>query len=353
MTALERLNNFNLIKTNSPLVTEHIDVTPYNVPVIQGLCLLTLDGITPSIPFAENGKPRNIAPQAPDSFAQTGRAMLLQTHSEGSRIFPEIDTFIVGDPVNTHGTLNRNLLVGNARFRLGSVIDKRASWRNFDKRFVDYSAAKSATLAHRGIDISDLPEGRHRVVAEISYPGNPQEVVTTEVRSKRPIGCLAVSARQHRLFFLQAAAEGTTATVVDPDTLPSHNSCVHVDVLGINASDHRLRLRGRFFPPGLIAEQWGDCEYRLMLDDGQLLTSIELGLLDRPHESLPNTLRRAYFSDMNLEGIDISGLPRRRYLLYVVAFNASVLARTRPLGILDCSNKGTSLDAITQRQSEV
>ena len=331
LDTMHSLPCFNLITTASPLVTQHIDVTPYNVPATQGLLLLLLDGITPSLGDTTNGKSRQTPPPAlPDLHTPT--ANVLSASMRGPLFFPVIDTFIQGHPVTGHGQLKRFLNIGPSTYPLNFLIDKRASWRNFNHHFVDYSAAKSISVNNQGIDISDLPTGRHAITVSLATPDfTPSQ--PTPVRSSQTLWCTS-RLRDGRLVHLRATQQYTRITILDleeitPEPLSALNA---LRTLKPTHDRTRLRIEGTLATAGVIAADWGDIQYLLLLTSDSTKLFYPLGRLDRSIPGVPDTLRRANFVDIRFEGVLMTNTNDGTYLVEVVMSSPSVIARSNPIG---------------------
>lgn len=345
LSTMRSLPHFNLITTDSPLVTQHIDVTPYNVPVTQGILLLLLDGITPDIGDATNGRSRDTSPPArPDEHTST--ANLLSVSLRGPLLFPIVDTFIQGSPVTGYGQLERFLHIGTASHPLSCLIDKRASWRNFGNHFVDYSGAKSISFKNQGINISYLPTGHHDICASLATPGStpsqpvpvrsPQERWST---SRLPDG---------RLAHVRATDQRTQISILDlEDIAPEPFSALNtLRTLEPTSDMKRLRIEGTLAAPGVVATGWGDVNYLLFLTSESAKVFYSLGRVDRTIPGIPDTLRRANFADIQFKGVPMTRVNDGTHLIEVILSTPSVVARSSPIGQIQI--RGGRIESVKQ-----
>lgn len=178
--------NFNLIKTESTLVSNHVEVTPYNVPTIQSLFLLLSEGIIPKIGFSENGiteEPRITYEISADNDFDAYLADLKVADGHMSIVY---DSIVRGVTNDRHGLTDRRISIGESfTAMMGSIYAAENSKKYYQSQFHDYSHTRTRPVDPQGILLENLPEGTHLIVAQTKARNGGGNWLETPLVSKR------------------------------------------------------------------------------------------------------------------------------------------------------------------------
>lgn len=338
LTELRRLRFFNFIVTDSPLITQHIEVTPYNVPNLLALFQLCADKLYPYFGEVEQAVEPNLVRIDSQKQEPTGVAAFEDISVEGGRIELSLTTLIRGVSQKNWGDTDRKLILkqseGETELLLGKVMDENLSRKYLQDTFVDYRAAASVSPRKAGYSISAFPLGESEMYVDLSAKAEGIQV-------RVPV----TAARQrffHRvegdsLLVICAGQDAVTAERRNISQMVEEKAAVTELKLMEVLNKNRLRLQGIFAPFGTRISAWGDVSYYLVVEGEQTYT-FSLGMLDRPEETarlgLPEAMRKAYFSDMRGEGVDLSGIANGSYTLRILAINSDAQVKSLPLAMI-------------------
>ncbi|MDO4898118.1 MAG: DUF6270 domain-containing protein [Rothia sp. (in: high G+C Gram-positive bacteria)] len=350
LEALRRLRFFNFVMIDSPLITQHIEVTPYNVPGLLALFQLCADKLYPYLGEVQQTVETNPVAVERQRAAAEGLAVFEKASVQGDRVELELTTLIRGVAQSNWGATDRELLLkgsaGQSRLALGKKMDASLSRKYLKDTYIDYRAACSVSPRGAAFALDAFPLGKS--VLEVAMTAKAYKVsVTAPVTSSRPVFFHAVSGSN--LLVLQSEGERVTATRSDLSTMPA-NATAYLDVRELAITDQgALKLEAIFAPFGTTVTNWGDISYYLLLTGEQTYT-YPLGMLDRASEvtglGLPLNLRKAYCADIGGKGIDLSKAGVGEYDLHLVAVNADVQVKSEAIGRLSLANTGEDLPSV-------
>ena len=335
---IRRNQGFNLIEVNSAFVDEHKEVTPYSVPIIQGLMLLLLEGLAPGIgeqkieDFEFSTSPRAT------SLAGTAEANLRKLDVNAGRLIVELDTIIRGYNVDGHGVMSRKLKLEDTKLPLGSVIDPQTTLRNVRWEQANYDAGLSATMGRKGLEISNLPFGKFLAEVELNLR-KEQLSKTCQVNSSFEKFVSEIS--EEYCFRAVSDKNGLVVEKLALSEVPiaSNSELDRLEQFKLDDA-RKLHVRGRFCPPGAIVEEWGQAKVALLVEnDREVVRTWDLGILHRP-TGVPKTLAKSTFANVGGIGIPLSDLHAGLYRARVLLVTRAVAARTVRLGIISVSESG-------------
>lgn len=345
---LRGLKNFNLITTESHLITQHNEVTAYNVPEIFGFFQLTAAGLFPQLGETQTKQETSEALARLQRQKREGVAVLedLKVSSNG-RFTLDLVTLIRGVAQPDYSSMYREAQVRAPGqephiLNLGKKIDPAISRRYVQDTFIDYRTARSVSVRDAGYEIDALPQGISTLHVSMKGKSASSSVQAT-VTANRPISrCMATNKNAFRAL---ADSKGTSLEVRSlKDFSARQGDFFALDSLELNEAN-RLSLRGWYAPLGTTIEDWGSAAYYVYLEGAESSYSFPLGMLDRLEEAqklgLPNSLRKAYFCDIKNEGVDLSDVVEGTYQLHVLMLNKDVLAKSQPIAELDISGAET------------
>lgn len=335
---LERYENFNYIVTETPLVRQHDQVTRYNVPVILSLLALLAEGFSPRIGHVRNGssdladaaleKPvfekdeaQGLAVGSVDVF----RIVEEKLYVEGHAVFPGHGT----DDYHTQKTVLRLLSEeSNISFKLAQARENILNSRYYKNSYIDYSFAKFATYKYKGLDISNIPTGKYRIIIDASHDGVVKSAKNDIVWRVDPF----LSFHENHVIALRH--EGENAFLLKRRYDELDNLLYFFELNKMQVSESKLYIEGAFIPRGFSFPEWSSIRYHLRLTEKQTGKSKLLKLANANRNNL-NTQsgdifenqNKAYFATYKYQGIDLSGMPAGNYTTELICdFNGRVIS---------------------------
>ncbi|AOZ71941.1 hypothetical protein BK816_00410 [Boudabousia tangfeifanii] len=339
---LEMLPNFNLIVTDSPLITEHIDVTPYNIPALLALFQLTADGLYPTFGVSTTYQTQNQKAISSQRKRNEGVAVLekCSTVPTTNQVELEMVTLLRGYEQKRYADLNRTLLVKSSdgkttRIGMGKLIDKQISRRYVQDTFVDYQCALTVSPGKKGYPLSAFPMGQSECQVELVLPNGTK--VNTALVTKRPL--FFHQLQDGQLLTVKGSESGTSISRVDLKSLqPSEGAFLRVDIF----SDEKgagILTQGWFAPIGTTVTGWGDAHMYLVLREtkSESVFTFPLGLLDRGRElgsqiNISKSMSKSYFSTLRAQAQSLNGLKDGDFVAQILFVNPDVTALSFEIG---------------------
>lgn len=336
LNLLRKMRFFNFILIDSPLVSRHIDVTPYSVPDILALFQLCADKLYPYFGEVQQDLQSRQTVIENQKSQGEGVASLEKISVESDRIDFTLTTLVRGFQQVEWGDLERSFLLensfGSSKIQIGKFMDPEISRRYLRDTFVDYRAAGSVSPGRKGYDISDFPLGEHSLCVNFKSAKDNLDI-NVPVTSARPM--FSHLLKDGKLMIVSSDENGSIIKVSSLDDISESESGVFmIKSMGKSAGD-TLNIQGIFAPVGTKVKEWGDIFYYLILE-GDESFKFPLGLLDRPEEirelGLPDSMRKSYFADLKGLGVDLSSTPSATYSLRILALNADICAKSKIFG---------------------
>lgn len=315
-----RFHNFNILLTDSALVTAHPEVTPYNIPFILSTIYALCEGLAPRFGTVRNGngkcdRERGSTPEptgAPSGVAVAAfhwiqlRADVLQFRAYGAVLGQER----LKKPSDPPALL---AISGSERhrFNLESFEDRSLNSKLYRGHFLDYVWAGLRTPSDLGLSLESLPSGVFDLAASFAGQSGPEVAFLTS-KQTRTTGICAGYAYQ-----LDSSPERTRLTKTSLD------GCVPDDgfftYTNLEIVDSRLFLRGCFAVPREEMRRWNDGDFALTLFDGSASASYHLAssrvrhLENRPSIFDDEAYSWANFATPSNGGLALDDLPEGCY----------------------------------------
>lgn len=319
-----KFKNFNILLTDSMLVTAHPEVTPYNIPFILSTIYALCEGLAPRFGAVRNGngkRDREILSTPEPEGTQAGeaiaafhwiqlRANVLQFRAYG---------LVLGQERLKRPSDPAALLAISGskrhRFNLESFEDRSLNSKLYRDYFRDYVWAGLRTPSDLGLSLESLPSGVFDLAASFAGRSGPEVAFLTSKQTSAT-GVYAGYAYQ-----LDAGPERTRLTKTSLD------ACVPDDgfftYTNLEIVDSRLFLRGCFAVPREEMRRWNDGDFALTLFDGSASASYHLAssrvrhLENRPRIFDDEAYSWANFATPSHGGLALGDLPDGSYEGYV------------------------------------
>lgn len=326
---LGKYTNFNYVLTSSPLVDTHSAVTRYNVPTITSILSLLSEGVKPALGILCNGS------MAPGNAASSltleqvrGRDEVVQALTsisfKGSLLFPEGYAFVKGYPADDYGKVRTGIQFASESFThevpLGGVKDPLLSTKFYEHQYCDYSTAKFASLAHKGISLSGLPEGKYHVSLNVRHGGRQHLVPASSNRSRN-----VWTSGEGYLYKIETDESRTTLT--KRPALGAAARGAYFKEMGRWAAEDRVHFEGYFAVEGIPTAHYHDVRYYLVLcpvEGGAPIAAFPLASDNRPeiNEQFRGSwidYSKAYYATPKYRGVALMGTPPGQYAAFVTA----------------------------------
>ncbi|WP_152666823.1 accessory Sec system protein Asp2 [Arthrobacter sp. YC-RL1] len=341
----EKYTNFNLVTSETPLVSQHDEVTRYNIPLILSVLNFLSEGIYPAFGQVLNGSksfsaPNNAVLGLPNiEPIPTGEISKISVSD--SKLYIEGFGFFRNKSVSRYGEISYNLKLKSKQdeftVRLGQDKDRLLSSRQFSGKYVDYSHARFATMRHLGIDLKSLPDGRYDIEVETvaeDYNGTISDFASG-ISPKNFIE------RDATFRIVQSGVK--FVLIKDSFAIKSRmNTYFKLESMAVDQS--KIYLQGYFIPTGFQFGTWRSISYYLRLvniEDNRTFL-FKLASANRDDAcALSGDIyldqSKAYFATPGYSGIDISSVTVGEYNIQLVADFSGGIIFSKMLGNLRVS----------------
>lgn len=319
-----RYQNFNLVCTRSSLVWHHNVVNRYNIPIILSIIYANAEGAFPKFGRVVNGNV-DLESEGFNQYVEKVQAEPMpivdinRIEFSDDLFFPQGDAFIKGFKCNDFGILKRKMIfsnkVGTYTYPLGTVRDLEASYRHFDRYFIDYQMASFVSVKHAGIDLDALPDGVYDM--EVELKTNDTLVKTKAVCKQRIDKKTSVKGNELRIFGGSSGLKLSKRSI--KGTLPI--DCIFRVEKGWHKNG-LLHYEGIFAVNGVEVEDWSDANYYLGLDGNGGVYSFAIGKCSREFISQELSggfanYSKCYFSTPNFQGVSLDSVPAGKYKVFI------------------------------------
>lgn len=334
----DKYDNFNVIKTESDIVTGHTEVTRYNIAIVVGILNLLLDGVAPSFQASKNGgkyyeKSRGLAGvDIEESFGEPV-VELRKGEIRGRQWFPEGVAFVRGYDVANHNSISRLLSFESAgssiSFALGGTVNTWFNSLYFKEKFRDYSHAGFATKNRLGIDISGIAPGRYELNMTLSS-GDFNHQVPLKSETDFEVSTVVDG------YFVRIIVDSKSAIFSKSELSGVDSEAIDFILHKCSTDGALLHVEGRMAVRDLSASNLGDYKYFLTLRSNSARHSFALGNGFRPSQVglFGNPFANhsyGYFASPGYAGVDISAVPEGIYSLHVtVVSQGTQYSKTLP-----------------------
>lgn len=341
----ERYANFNLVTSETPLVSQHNEVTRYNIPLILSVLNFLSEGIYPAFGKMVNGSESINAPKNVDSILpnieQQPTGEITKISVSDSKLYIEGFGFFRNKSVSRYGEISYYLKLKSRQdefaVRLGQDKDNLLSTRQFSGKYVDYSHAKFATMRHLGIDLKALPDGRYDI-----------EVETIDDDFKGTVADFASGISPKNFIDRDATyriiKSGVKFVLVKDSFAVNSRMNTYFKLESMFVDQSKFYLQGYFVPSGFQFETWRSISYYLRLvniEDNRTFL-FKLASANRDDAcTLSGDIyldqSKAYFATPGYNGIDISSVTIGEYNIQLVADFSGGIIVSKMLGNLRVS----------------
>lgn len=167
-----KYTNFNLFISKSKLVREHKNVTAHHVPLLISLFYSLAQGAAPRYGYVELLGDNNKPPADPIYEPIT---ILKKIRIESGFMFPEGVCVIKGLSCSEYSDISHKLIcegdAGSFEWDLAKDHLPRLTRDLYDDHFVNYDKGWFCSYRYKGLDISNLPQGKYTISITVTCQG--------------------------------------------------------------------------------------------------------------------------------------------------------------------------------------
>lgn len=316
--------NFNLLLTDSTLVTAHPEVTPYNIPFILSTLYALCDGLTPRFGLVRNGNGTRDRERAPTFFSRKHAKPELVGGFHWIQIKGDTLAFrafaaTLGEAAIEEPIVRPQLLAIRGAekyfFELDAMADKTLNAKLYRKYFCNYLWAGLKTPSDRGLSMQALPIGSFELAASFVSASGPHQAALTARNTQKATGIFAGHA-----YHIDVTPTRTRITKLSLDGSVPDDAVFGLTVL--RTEGKTLLVQGIFAIPREGMRSWNDGVFALTVRNDSADVSFQLGASRTPSNSLsgafdPELYAWSSFSTPGNAGIDLSTLTDGRYDCFV------------------------------------
>lgn len=308
--------NFNFIRTDSPMVRQHGEVSGYNMPLISGLLAALTEGADPRLGFVENGN-QQINEVERQAYLHERRAsdaltaVVKKQDIRGANIVLSGDAFLPGEtPYGLPMTTKSLVMESGSRqfeFPLATTEAKYLYSQYFDRFACDYPHGGFEPETPAGISMKGLPVGTYNLSLRVTSAAEGVDRRTPLIARRpfdirRPIGgneaVLIGDKKQVRLIRRPIIGQFSAEAAFSLESTWLKDRTLHVE--------------GAFFVHGVDAGERGHGQYYLVLQGTDSTYSFRLGM-SRKTAAIRKHVRKgdfgnydfAYFATSGYNGVDL------------------------------------------------
>lgn len=321
---LRQFENFNLLLTNSPLVTAHPEVTPYNIPFILSTLYSLCDNLFPRFGMVSNGAANSEPAMSNLSVDQAGKSNPEQVGAFHWVQLKKSRIVFAGYAVSRGVSVTATPMVppsikfdnGNSVFttELRPVVDKTLNAKLYTDRFVEYRGAGVVPSDSQGIDLSVLPEGEYTVQFVFHNSRGENEA---DISARKELSLSDSFDGFHYILSVDAKCAR-----LQKQSLRAHvagDTRFHFSKL--DSEDNILFVSGEFIIPREWMRAWNDGAFMLTLEGDNGSTTFPLGATRLKSTTRGEFAESDYswsgFTTVGHAGIDLGHLEHGEYDGYV------------------------------------
>lgn len=249
------------------------------------------------------------------------------------RLFVSGYAFIEALEAPSHSSIDSHIVFRRGSeefsFQLASIDRKSLTERFAEDSGIDYSFGAYTTFDHRGIDLTNMPDGIYSIHIAVSQAGASviQDIQTPENTS-------FWDAIDSSLVKIDVSRNGGRLTKRPLVSSTSHTA--HVEVTKTWSSVSKIHLEGYFLVPGVPAESFDHACFFLIIRDVNSKNVNRVVRFAAGNKSDAGRFiddpwldySKGYFATPNYDGIDVSFLASGQYELLITAiFRDSVFSQ--------------------------
>lgn len=354
---LERLNNLEtncqIMYSESEAIYGHNGVAVYFLPEVLSLVNLLSRGAKvnisngkigfnniPTLEFPSMRGQRILSDRKRQESKSTDvpHRSISAISIEGSTLLIEGEAYLEHKDLPTYHHLNRALVLKAAlprteeyQYPLGAVPSDDLSRKLYKEHFVNYRAAKFATMGKRGIDLSSLEEGAYTLNILIQEPGGQPNIGTPESFPTQIDSRSIADGYQYRIF-----EDSGQIILVKNDVLSwakSKKINQYFKLTNYWTDGPKFHVEGYFIKRGLRLNHYTSGEFYLAAQETstQFKKIFQLGCvkkrgLGKYIQDTTSAYDSAYFATLGLKGINMEGCPNGIYNLTIIQTVGSEIA---------------------------
>lgn len=308
--------NFNFIRTDSPMVRQHGEVSGYNMPLIAGVLSALTEGADPRIGFVENGK-QQVNEADRQHYLNELRhsdgliAVLKKQDIRGANILLSGHAFIPGESPYSHDQTTKSLVLeGSGRqleVPLATTEAKYLYSQYFDRFSCDYPLGGFEPESASGIPMKGIPVGAYDLSIRVASPVEGIDRRTPLV-TRRPFDIRRPTGGNEAVLI----GDGKRVRLIRRPILGQLSAETAFSLESTWLKDRTLHVEGVFFVSGIEAGERGHGQYYLVLRGADSTHSYRLGM-SRKTGAIRKHIRRgdfgnydfAYFATSGYNGVDL------------------------------------------------
>lgn len=320
--------NFNFIRTDSPMVRQHGEVSGYNMPLIAGVLSALTEGADPRLGFVENGK-QQVNEVDRQAFlhglraTDTLTAVVRKQDIRGANILLSGDAFIPGHSPYAPATTTKSLVMESGsrkfEFSLATTDAKYLYSQYFDRYSCDYPDGGFEPENPSGISMKGIPVGSYDLSVRITSPAEGIDRRTPLV-ARRPFDIRRpVGGNEAALI-----GDGKSVRLIRRPIVGYFSAETAFSLESTWLKERTLHVEGVFFVHGVEAGDRGHGQYYLVLQGSASTHSFRLGM-SKKTGAIRKQIRKgdygnydfAYFATSGYNGVDLQRAAPGVYEVYV------------------------------------
>lgn len=317
--------NFNLLLSDSTLVTAHPDVTPYNVPFILSTLYALCEGLTPRFGLVRNGNGKRDRKFAPSYFARKHAkpepiARFHWVQMRDDKLSFRAYAAVRGEAAAEAPSVRPKLLAIRASekyaFELDAIEDKTLNAKLYRKYFCNYLWAGLKPPSGGDLSLRSLPVGDFELAASFVSESGSHQTSLPGKDTQSATGIFGGHA-----YHLDSTRARTRITKLSLDGQAPDDGVFRIKSLETDGA--KLNIEGVFAVPREEMRTWNDGAYALTLRNETTVVSFALGANRDSTSNLPplnfapEAFAWANFCTVGRRGVDLGSLADGRYECFV------------------------------------
>lgn len=324
LAGFSHYENFNLLLTDSTLVTAHPEVTPYNIPFILGTLYALCEGLAPRFGLVRNGngqRDRNdgLRHLAANRVQAEPVAAFHWVLIKDDKLSFRAYAAVLGEGAVAAPSSQPRLLAVQGdeeyEFELEAMADTTLNSRLYRKHFCDYLWAGLRSPSDRGLSLGHLPVGHFDL--QVSFASTSGIYQTALVYKEARV--LTGVSKGHA-YRLDASPTRTRISKLPLDAEVAPDAFFRFTVFAVEAQT--LFIRGVFAVPREEMRAWNDGEFAVTFRNHHEVLSYSLAASNPPEFPLPSNFDPeafiwSHFSTAGHRGLDLRALADGDYECFV------------------------------------
>ncbi|STZ09706.1 Uncharacterised protein [Moraxella caviae] len=368
----EKYRNFNALYADTELVFQHDQVTPYFLQETLSITSLLTQGITtrlnkhltddilqPSV-IVPNERTKAVFAAKRSRYQDKPKAIgkLEKIHTEQGVMFVEGLLYLQGYDSPNYHYLSKHLKLKSVssksnqeyEFALGSVPKHPISREIFSDMYFDYTAAGTATMGLKGIDLKNIAQGRYEILVSATPSAEPEyrnyiaPKLNSELEQHDSDGYYnyRLNKQKDSLFLTK-----------QPIICEQKDAQFHFSLKNTWAKDHLFHIEGEFLVKGADFSEFYVSKYYCVLRHCESGKQYAIALGQIKQENLGEAIgnfnggyQACYYASMNLKGIDTTSFEHGKYEMFVsLAYQSEVFSHQIPQ-LLAINEQGCYFDKL-------